>query len=487
MPDILHDFNWVESVRLLHRKFGSDSLHLKVLEFLRKPDCKRVLIACSGGADSVFMLCQLWARAAPLGIQLTVAHYNHRWRGEDADLDAKFVEEMALQLKCPFVKEARSEGKSITTETDARSLRIRFLRAMARVHDCQCIAFGHQQDDILETQLQRLARGSGTEGLAAPRPVHSFENHPTHIRPLLHLSASTIRAALQKSLIVWREDASNKNTGIPRNALRHSVIPSLQNALQRDVSRGAARSRALLEEDVVALEQLAREAFPEAFEPGEFLKTAALRNAPRALSRRALSAWLNAHKLIASLSAAAIDQLINAIYSGQKKNRLSAGAFFIEFDTTTIRIESAESPDIMLEPCSLRVGESVALSTEAVLETEVVTVDEALLRRLQMGLIDSACEAYITLPLEQVFQVRARRPGDSLRPLGAPGTKKLKDWLIDRRIPIRERNRLPLVITDSGAIVWVPGLPPADIMKINAATKMALKLTYKTRKTTLIR
>jgi tRNA(Ile)-lysidine synthase len=185
------------------------------------------------------------------------------------------------------------------------------------------------------------------------------------------------------------------------------------------------------------------------------------------------------------LSAAAVDQLIDAIYARKKTFRLSAGAFFIEVDAATVRIESIDLLDTLLQPCTVRAGESVALSTDALLETKIVPVDEVLRQRLSEGTVDVTCEAYIALGSEQIFQIRARRPGDSFRPLGAPGTKKLKDWFIDRHVPARERNRLPLVLTDSGVVVWVPGLPPADDLKINATTKTALKLTYKTRKTTL--
>ena len=485
MSDNSHAFDWAESAKLLVKQIVRNPIHREVEEFLRNPECRRVLVACSGGADSVFMLCQLSVHAEALGIQLIVAHYNHRWRGEDAEQDTVFVEAMSRQLKCPFVTETRPKDSPAATETSARSLRIRFLRAAAQAYDCQCIAFGHQRDDILETQLQRLARGSGTDGLAAPRPVHFFETYPTHIRPLLHLKASTIRDALQKSSIVWREDSSNNNVEIPRNALRHSVIPNLRDTLEHDVSKGAARSRVLLEEDAVALNQIARQSFPEAFDGSVSLELAALRCAPRALARRALTAWLSGHQSSALLSAAAMDQLIDAVYAKKKTFRLSAGSFFIESDASTLRIESMHSLDTLLEPCSVRAGESVTLSTYAVLKTKIVPVDEALRKRLSTGAIDATCEAYIALADEQIFQIRSRRPGDTFRALGAPGTKKLKDWFIDRHIPVRERNQLPLVVTSSGVIIWVPGLPPADNLKIKATTKTALKLTYKTRKNTL--
>ena len=474
-------FNWQESARLLSK----NTLHPKAKEFLIDQQCKRVLVACSGGADSVYTLCLLWAQKDVLGIELVVAHYNHRWRGQDSDEDAEFVETIAKQLECPFVTDAQPKAAAAMTETSARTLRIDFLRLAAREHDCQCIAFGHQQDDILETQLQRLARGSGVDGLAAPRPVHFFEAYPTHIRPLLHLTASVIREALGKRSIVWREDASNQNIKIARNALRHVVIPSLQDTLQHDVRKGAARSRMLLEEDAVALDQFSRGLLPEVFSGDEILERARLSAVPRAITRRALTTWLSAHQLSASLNASAVDRLVDAVYADRDKVRLSVGESFIVVDAATVRIESAGSPVVALEPCSVKAGESVVLSTGAVLETEFVPVDEALCKRLAAKTVNVNSEAYIAARPEQRFQIRSRQPGDCFKPLGAPGSKKLKQWFTDRKIPVRERNSLPLVLTEYGVVIWVPGFPPADDLKINTKMKTALKLTYKTRKTTL--
>ena len=119
------------------------------------------------------------------------------------------------------------------------------------------------------------------------------------------------------------------------------------------------------------------------------------------------------------------------------------------------------------------------------MKTEFVSVDKTLRKRLADGTIDVMHEAYVASAPEQRLQVRSRQAGDIFRPLGAPGSKKLKEWFTDRKIPVRERKILPLVLTDSGVVVWVPGFPPANDLKINTSTKTALKLTYKNKKTTL--
>jgi tRNA(Ile)-lysidine synthase len=481
MSDSPNMNNWPAAARALSTHVGNDALHPAVRTLLSTATCQRVLVACSGGADSIYMLCQLWARASQLGVELVVAHYNHRWRGEASQLDAEFVEALAQDLGCPYVTASRPKKEAAFTETTARALRLDFLRVAAQAHGCQCIAFGHQQNDILETQLQRLARGSGTDGLAAPRPIHLFEHYPTHVRPVLHLGAGAIRMALNACEIPWREDVSNGDVGIARNALRHDVIPSLNDALDRDTSAGAARSRDLLQEDADALDAIAREAVPDAFAASDALDRGALRAAPRALARRALSAWLSAHDLIQSLSAPAMDHLLDAVYADKQKNRLSAGAFYIELDATRVRFDAVQTAGLTIEPCMIESGESVILSTGALLGTKVVELEDTLRDSIRRGEVDVQREAYIAVEAGQAFEVRGWMPGDRFRPIGAPGTKKLKDWLIDRKIPSKERKLLPLVLSTSGEIAWVPGLPPADNLKIRGTTKLALRLTYERR------
>ena len=293
-------FDWSRLAGELSERFNVHCIEPSVRARLDVDGAKRLLVACSGGADSVFLLCLLFAHRAELGLDLRVAHYNHRWRGDASVKDAEFVRALAAGLGLPFSIGARPENEAAFTETAARSLRLDFLRGAARAAGCPYIAFGHQLDDILETQLQRLARGAGTDGLAAPRPVSSFEGRPTHLRPLLNLRAGDIRMAMNAIGIPWREDESNEDTTVARNVLRHEVIPDLIEALDRDPSLGAARSRQLLQEDALALDLLARERLPEAFAGAARLARTSLGELPPALMRRALAAWLSAHGLIES-------------------------------------------------------------------------------------------------------------------------------------------------------------------------------------------
>jgi tRNA(Ile)-lysidine synthase len=472
--------DWPVVARGLAKRFGKSAIEPSVAAFLKDTEVRRVLVACSGGADSVCMLCLQveWARS--FGLTLHVAHYNHAWRGSDSDDDAAFVASLADAFGLPYTEGRRAPNEAVFTETTARTLRLDFLRQVATEHACEAIAFGHQLDDVLETQLQRLARGAGSNGLAAPRPVTRFESYPTHLRPLLHLRAGDIRMSLNAKSIPWREDLSNADVRIARNALRHEIIPDLTLALGRDAAQGAARSRRLLEEDAAALDALARARFPEAYAGVGSLDRAALRSAPQALVRRALAEWIHQNGLIGSASAPAMDLLLETVLSARLRFRMSVGCDYVVLNEHTVTVERgvADTPEGELRATAFQSGESVLLSTGALIESECVELDAVTRERIQSGCIDPACEAYLRDSGESSWEVRPWQPGDRFCPLGAPGRKKLKDWFIDRHIPGRERKRLPLVIHPGGEVVWVPGFPPAESCKIKPSSKQALRLTY---------
>lgn len=472
--------DWPDLVNALNLKIsGAERLHSKVKSFLAAREGQRLLVAVSGGADSVFLLCLLWPEARRLGIDLVVAHYNHGWRGADSDEDAAFVAALAEGLGVSFELGCADDETVVFSETAARESRLAFLRESALRRGCVGIAFGHQQNDIAETQLMRLARGSGTEGLAAPRPVHPFPQAPTHLRPLLNLSASFIRSAMESCALPWREDSSNKEIKITRNGLRHRVLPALQETLDHDFFSGAARSRRLLEEDAEALQALAKARFPDAFSGEERLDRQALREAPIALLRRALHAWLQIHGLIGSTSAASMELLIEAVCGEKRSCRQSVGEAFIVLDRDTLFLELSNPSDGWMEPLKLAPGGRLVLPDGALISMDPVTVDRALQQELSAGQIDPLVTAYLEVQENTVLTVRSWLPGDRFHPLGAPGSKKLKDWFIDRHVPVMERKRRPVVITESGEIVWVPGFPPAEALKIRAASKQALRLTYR--------
>lgn len=281
-------------------------------------------VAFSGGADSLALLLLLWAHWPGRRTQLRVLHFNHRLRGADSDADARFCRKVCAALGVSYREGAWAGVHRGASEAEARAVRMAFLAAEARV-----VWFGHQQDDVAETMFMRLARGSGTAGLAAPRPVQAMPGRRVHLRPLLSLKKVEITAALRRLGVVWREDRSNAAPDFFRNRIRTRVLPAWLRAAERDALAGAARSRQLLEEDDAALDAWLENVLPRQVRFGP-LDLGALRGKPRALWRRALHRWLLAEPRAGELSRPAFEALMEAAMLGRRtKQSLGVKGFAV--------------------------------------------------------------------------------------------------------------------------------------------------------------
>jgi tRNA(Ile)-lysidine synthase len=268
-------------------------------------------VAFSGGADSLALLLLVWAHWPERRRTLRVLHFDHRLRGAESRADAAFCRRVAVALGVRYISGTWAGTREGASEALARAARMAFLEKHARI-----VWLGHQQDDIAETMLMRIARGSGTGGLAAPRPVQTLPRGRVHVRPLLALKKDEIVAALRAVGITWRVDSTNETEQFFRNRIRRNVLPLWADAAQRDALAGAARSRLLLEEDDVALESWLNE-LNTTTTPGRLLLEP-LYGKPRALLRRALHRWLMSEPRAGEISRGAFDALLNALERRQK-------------------------------------------------------------------------------------------------------------------------------------------------------------------------
>jgi tRNA(Ile)-lysidine synthase len=196
-----------------------------------------VVVAVSGGGDSVFLLLSLHALAPRLQLALHVAHLDHGWRGASGAADAAFVAALAARLGLPYhgqrvAAPQLARAGRLSPEDAARRLRYAFLRDVCRDVGASTVATGHTQDDQVETILLAWLRGSGPEGQApmewaGPLPVPDAAGLRL-VRPLLGLSRPAARAALRALDQDWREDATNADLDLPRNRLRLEVLPALE-------------------------------------------------------------------------------------------------------------------------------------------------------------------------------------------------------------------------------------------------------------------
>jgi tRNA(Ile)-lysidine synthase len=279
-------------------------------------------VALSGGADSVALVLLVWAHWPERRSRLCALHFDHRLRGAESRADARFCSALCRGLRITFKEEVwrrpRGEAhRASVSEAEAREARLAFFDRHARA-----LWLGQNQDDVAETLLMRLARGSGAGGLSAPRPVQPVGEGRLRLRPLLRLRKNEIVTTLRAAGGSWREDRTNTESHYFRNRIRRDVLPAWDEAARRDAVAGAARTRELLEEDDRALESWVDQLAPIGASGDLLLRR--LAGQPRAVLRRALHRWLLQIRPRVDLSRQAFDALLQAVENG-KPTRHSLG------------------------------------------------------------------------------------------------------------------------------------------------------------------
>lgn len=291
-----------------------------------RPEGERWGVAFSGGADSTALLLLLWAHWPERRERLLALHFDHDLRGHESRGDAVFCRQVCAGLGVVLLRERWDSRGPNPSEAEARAGRFDFFDRELTNRRMRALWLGHQQDDIAETLLMRIARGSGAAGLASPRPVHAHGAGRIHLRPLLALKKLEIEAALREVGAKWREDSSNAQGNFFRNRVRNAVLPAWVDAAGRDALGGAALSRELLEEDDQALELWVDSL--GFFGAGGELYVAAMAGRPRAVVRRALHRWLLSQKGLGELSRSGFDRLLHAVEAGQPTRQSLGPAVF---------------------------------------------------------------------------------------------------------------------------------------------------------------
>jgi len=265
--------------------------------FLRRfaPDA-RYLIGVSGGRDSIALLHWLFQNGYK---KLIVCHLNHQLRGRSSDADSRFVEKLAakydVDLETGSAKvRALAAKQKISIEAAAREVRYKFFARVAREKRARTIFLGHHADDLVETFLINLFRGSGTTGLGAMRDVSKRRVDGvdlTIVRPFLGVWRREINEYIAEHRLKFREDASNKDIASLRNRVRQRIIPSLEKTLGRNIRQGIWRAAMIAAEE----EKWIEDQLPDAND--DDLVVAKVRDLPIALQRREILKWLRARKI----------------------------------------------------------------------------------------------------------------------------------------------------------------------------------------------
>lgn len=417
----------------------------------------KVLAACSGGPDSLALVHILKALKEEYGFSLAVAHVNHGLRGAEADGDAAFVRDFAGALGLPFYETkvdaaafAAAEGRSL--EDAARVLRYRFLRRTAAELGGALIATGHHRGDQAETVLLNLFRGAGSAGLGGMKPVAGGV-----IRPLLAAGREEIDGYCRANGLAPRLDSSNLSAEFLRNFLRLELIPRLADVFNANITATLCRTAEVVGDEHDFVAAAARAVWPKvAGDEGGALTVdcraldglhVALR---RELIRQAVEKSRGDLKGISFFHVEKLLELASAGATG-KVNELPGGP--------TVRKEYGKLVFAAGEtPAAAGIAPpGVALAVPGT--TPVPALGIVVTARLSAGRPPDGGPHSAVFAWEELAPplfVRTRQPGDRFR----PGGKKVKEFLIDAKVPQGRRDEIP-VFTDGRGVIWLAGVRQA--------------------------
>jgi len=432
-----------------------------------------VLIAISGGSDSVFLLRALHALKNELGIGIRAAHLNHMLRAQEAERDAEWVLDLCDQLSVDCVvghedvRSYSSENK-LSIEESARECRYAFLEGERERAGASRIALGHTMDDQAETLLLRLFRGSGATGLSA-----MAEKRGSLIRPLLGLRRGEIRKFLDENGFRYLDDPTNMDTEYRRNMIRHRILPVLESRLSVSLVPILARTASLLADEDAFLEETALSDLNDigtVVEHGLRIDSSSFYGLNEARKRRVLRAAIRKVKGdLRNIGSVHIESLYDLLRYGSPGDRMNIPSLeaYRDYDHLLLS-KSLTMPCVRFDTPLNVPGVTVVGELNLELVSSISTRGGGALDYSQKN------RAYFDLDeLILPISVRNRRPGDKFMPFAANEPKKLKEVFIDDKMSRRLRDSTPIVV-DSEGILWIPGGRRSDRARITQTTERIL-------------
>lgn len=445
-------------------------------ELLIEDDC-RILIAVSGGVDSVTLMDSLAQTALRKNFEIHIAHFNHQLRGRDSDDDYFFVQSLAKRYGFRFhgghghVK-SHSEKYGISIEMAARVLRYKFLEKTAVKAECNIIATAHNSDDNVETFLLNLLRGTGLTGLSGIPARRSITRSIFVIRPLLTFSKKEIRDYAAKRMLDWHEDATNTDNKFLRNKIRNELIPYLRDNYSEAVISNLSRASAHITGADNLIDKFVQDALEKVL-----LEKSNTRFSVRIQLLEGYDPFVKGEIIIEllkkyfSLYGVNYEQIDRIISLSKSSNgsiyRLSENHEVLK-DRNNL-IFYARRPSEIINKTIIREGrhdfESFTLRFEQVSRKD-----------FRPG-ANPDIEYFDSDFMPQVLCVRNWNAGDIFRPLGMGGSMKVSDFLINSKTDmLQKRNQF--VLTDRSKIIWLMGKRMSEDYKVTDATENILRVEY---------
>ncbi|WP_129595714.1 tRNA lysidine(34) synthetase TilS [Anaerophilus nitritogenes] len=443
-----------------------------------------IVVGVSGGPDSICLLHLLWSIQKDYDLKLYVVHLNHQFRGSAADEDAIYVEKFCKKLNIPvFIYkrnvEEYSKRKGITFEEGGREIRYDLFEEVLQKTKSKKIAIAQNMDDQAETVLMRIMRGSGLEGLCAI----SYVRDQKIIRPILDCSRYEIEDYCNKNNLHPRIDHTNLEAIYTRNRIRLELIPYIKKYFNPNIKETLSRTANILREDKDFIEDYQKKLYHEIVTRKEqeiYIDKIVFKKQHIAIQKRILrrAIWQMTGNL-KDIQMKHIQSIINIIESDSLgiKIDLPRGLWArVEKECLIFSMEKKEIEKYYFE-YNINIGEILYLQeTRCEIFSCVMDIKDlkhiSTKDHMKFFDYDKICGNLV---------VRNRKNGDRFSPLGMKGSKKLKNFFIDEKIPKQKREDIPL-ICDQNEIIWIIGYRVSEKYKIDKNTKKILVISYKKKK-----
>lgn len=468
------------------------TLEQRVVQFIQKHGLtspgETVLVAVSGGADSVCLLQVLAQQQAALGVKLHAAHLNHKLRGDESDEDAWYVVDLAHKLGIPIMLDTRDvaayrDQKRCSLEEAAREVRYGFLSETARTVRAGCVVVGHTRDDQVETVLMHILRGSGVAGLRGLQPksvlLTGEDKTPlTVVRPLLEVFRYETVDYCRRHNLEPRSDSSNVSDAFLRNRVRMELLPMLREYNPR-FDAALLRLATIASDEIAYLDEQASSLWHKVAQvetSAVYLDKNKMSSLPlvmqRHLSRKAAEHLLGNLKDIEADHIEAMVQFLSKP-AGKSLHLPHELRLSVEYGRLVLALAETSScpfPPLETEIALSVPGETAVSGWKVTAEVVKGTPDSG---RNESGSF-TAC--FDLDKAGTALLLRQRRRGDRFQPLGMRQSKKLQDFMVDAHIPRSWRNLVPLLCSGE-RILWVVGWRIDDRVKVTKATKKVLSVT----------
>jgi tRNA(Ile)-lysidine synthase len=440
-------------------------------------DGDRILCAVSGGVDSVSLLDILVNLGSKYNFTISVAHFNHKLRRKASDDDELFVKELAESYGLPFFNSSGnvrqySLKNSLSIELAARELRYGFFEEALKKSRTNFIATAHTSDDVVETFLINLLRGSGLTGLSGIPAKRPFTNDASIIRPLLCFSKSQIIEYAMKKHLVWREDETNALLNYTRNKIRLDLLPKLRNEYNNSVNDALLRTAKLLNgADKFVTEHvgnLVKQIVTNKTSDGFSLKLNSLNTLDDFIQGEVIQYAITTQYHIPPLPMSIIDRIIDLSKCPVGSN-IEINKNLTAYRDRVLIIIDKKKQNNYAELEIDRTGEFKINGYQIILK-EISKKSVKYSDDLNIEYFD-----FDLLPSRLIL--RSWKEGDKFIPLGMKGKMKVSDFLINLKISIPDKLKL-LILATKNDIIWLCGLRSSDKFKITDKTKRFLRAEF---------